>query len=222
MARRLAPVLISVIVGANVVLCGVGYFVFNQAASGPLAKADAIVVLGGEHDGREEYGISLAQRGLASAVVLSDPYGRDDKLMQRLCAARYAKVEVICYQPHLTTTRGEAMMARELVAQRQWQKLIVVTWRFHIPGRATSSISVCRRPPGCPTSRFLGSTNTPWRCGNFSTCTSTPHLRKQPWYQPVPKFTTADHDERGGCCSSWRLRSASAKCLAAEPGRSKV
>jgi uncharacterized SAM-binding protein YcdF (DUF218 family) len=68
--RRLAFVLIAAAVSANLVLCGMGYFVFNRAAISPLGKADAIVVLAGEHDGREEYGISLAQRGLAPTVVL--------------------------------------------------------------------------------------------------------------------------------------------------------
>jgi uncharacterized SAM-binding protein YcdF (DUF218 family) len=131
--RRLAFVIIATIVGANLALCAAGYFVFNRAASSPLAKADAIVVLAGEHDGREEYGISLAQRGLASTVVLSDPYQRNDELMRRLCNGRYSNIEVICDQPPQTTTRGEATMARELAAQRHWQRLIVVTWRFHIP-----------------------------------------------------------------------------------------
>lgn len=110
-----------------------GYFVFNRAVSSPLAKADAIVVLAGEHDGREEYGISLAQRGLASTVVLSNPYRSNDELMQRLCQARYYRIEVICDRPPQTTTRGEAMMARDLAVQRHWQRLTVVTWRFHIP-----------------------------------------------------------------------------------------
>jgi uncharacterized SAM-binding protein YcdF (DUF218 family) len=131
--RRLALVIIAAIVAGNIVLCGVGYLVFNRAASSPLGMADAILVLAGEHDGREEYGISLAQRGLARTVVLSNPYRSEDKLMRRLCDARYDRIEVVCSEPDQTTTRGEAMMTRELVTQRQWQKLIVVTWRFHIP-----------------------------------------------------------------------------------------
>jgi uncharacterized SAM-binding protein YcdF (DUF218 family) len=131
--RRLAFVLIAATVGANVVLCGIGYFVFNRAAISPLGKADAIVVLAGEHDGREEYGISLAQRGLASTVVLSDPYQTDDELMLRLCKAHYHKIEVICSPPQQTTTRGEAVMTRQLVTKRHWQSIIVVTWRFHMP-----------------------------------------------------------------------------------------
>jgi uncharacterized SAM-binding protein YcdF (DUF218 family) len=115
------------------VLCGLGYFVFTRARSSPLGEADAVVVLAGEHDGREEYGISLAQRGLASTVVLSNPYRSQDKLMRQLCDARYDRIQVICNRPQETTTRGEAMMTRELAVQRHWRRLIVVTWRFHIP-----------------------------------------------------------------------------------------
>ncbi|MEO3761520.1 YdcF family protein [Mycobacterium sp. B14F4] len=124
---------ITAIVVTNALLCGVGYFVFNRAAVGPLRQADAILVLAGEHDGREEYGISLAQRGLAPTVVLSDPYPRDDSSMRSFCQGRYHRIEVICSRPPHTTTRGEAMMARDLTAERQWQRVVVVTWRFHIP-----------------------------------------------------------------------------------------
>jgi uncharacterized SAM-binding protein YcdF (DUF218 family) len=143
--RRLAFVLVTAIVTLNVILCGIGYLVLNRAASDPLGMADAIVVLAGEHDGREEYGISLAQRGLAPTVVLSDPYPRDDKSMRRPCHARYHKIDVICPRPDQSTTRGEARMIRELVAERQWQRLIVVTWRFHIP-RTRFIFSQCLAP----------------------------------------------------------------------------
>jgi uncharacterized SAM-binding protein YcdF (DUF218 family) len=144
--RRLAFVVIAAIVGANVLITASGYFVFNRAASSPLEKADAVVVLAGEHDGREEYGISLAQRGLASTVVLSNPYRGTDESMHRLCTARYHNIEVLCDRPPLTTTRGEAMMASELAAQRHWHRLIVVTWRFHLP-RTRFTFGRCL-PPG--------------------------------------------------------------------------
>ncbi|MDQ8027603.1 MAG: hypothetical protein REJ23_02675, partial [Brevundimonas sp.] len=38
----------------------VGYFLFYRSHEDTLRRADAIVVLGGEHDGREQYGIDLA------------------------------------------------------------------------------------------------------------------------------------------------------------------
>jgi uncharacterized SAM-binding protein YcdF (DUF218 family) len=145
MIRRLAFAAVAAIVGINVVLGAAGYVIFGRAPSNPLSEADAIVVLAGEHDGREEYGISLAQRGWASTVVLSDPYRRDDALMRRLCDARYDKIEVICSRSDAKSTRGEAIMARELSAQRHWQRLIVVTWKFHLP-RARLIFSQCLSP----------------------------------------------------------------------------
>ena len=131
--RRLAAVVLAMAVVGNLALSGFGYLVFNRASSSPLRIADVIVVLGGEHDGREEYGISLAQRGLAKTVLLSNPYRRDDVLMQRVCNAPYGEVEVICSKPTESTTRGEALMASDLMTRRRWRRVLVVTWKFHIP-----------------------------------------------------------------------------------------
>jgi uncharacterized SAM-binding protein YcdF (DUF218 family) len=144
--RRLSSIIVAIVVGANFAACASGYFVFDRSVrSSPLAKADAIVVLGGEHDGREEYAISLAQRGFASSVVLSNPYQIDDQLMRRLCGARYRAIDVICERPLAITTKGEAIMTRELAAARQWTRLIVVTWKFHIP-RARFIFDHCLSP----------------------------------------------------------------------------
>lgn len=77
-----------------------GYIVFSNAADSALSRVDAVVVLGGEHDGREGYGLSLARQGLASTVVLSDPYSSRDPLMRKICLHHYEAVEVICARPY--------------------------------------------------------------------------------------------------------------------------
>jgi uncharacterized SAM-binding protein YcdF (DUF218 family) len=116
------------------VLMGVsGFIVFNSAATDPLQRADAVVVLGGEHDGREDYAIGLARSGWARTVLISNPYADWDPLMRRVCAESDSSVEVICLRPFPSTTRGEAEMARRLANQRSWTKIIVVTWKFHVP-----------------------------------------------------------------------------------------
>jgi uncharacterized SAM-binding protein YcdF (DUF218 family) len=109
-----------------------GRLLFKDAKVDQLTRADAIVVLGGEHDGREDYGLALAREGWARTVVLSDPYAADDPVMQRVC--KYSPdVEVMCVRPDPETTRGEALLARDLARERHWTRIIVVSWRHHLP-----------------------------------------------------------------------------------------
>lgn len=121
------PVLLVSLVGIG------GYVAFTKARVDSLTTADAIIVLGGEHDGREAYGISLAQQGLAQTVVLSDPYGSADPTMRKYCAASTSNIEVLCIPPSPSTTRGEAMFTQDLARERGWNHVIVVTWRYHLP-----------------------------------------------------------------------------------------
>ncbi|UCZ91858.1 YdcF family protein [Gordonia sp. WA4-43] len=111
--------------------------IYRDVPQDPLRRADAIIVLGGEHDGREGYGLELAGQGYASTVLISDPYRPyspdDAALMSRVCGANTDEIEVICQVPSPSTTQGEALMVQELAVQRGWQNVIVVTWEFHIP-----------------------------------------------------------------------------------------
>ncbi len=111
----------------------IGYTVYSNAADSVLSRVDAVVVLGGEHDGREAYGLGLAQRGLASTVLLSNPYRATDRVMKRMCLRRNDAIEVICSRPDPLTTRGEAIMTRRLARERNWHKILIVTWRYHLP-----------------------------------------------------------------------------------------
>jgi uncharacterized SAM-binding protein YcdF (DUF218 family) len=130
---RRAAVIVAAILVALAVLMGVcGVALFTNAKGDPLQRADAVVVLGGEHDGREDYGIELARDGWAPTVVISDGYPKDDEVMRRVCRPVHA-IEVICARAPELTTRGEAQMMHQLAAQRSWTKIIVVTWRYHLP-----------------------------------------------------------------------------------------
>jgi uncharacterized SAM-binding protein YcdF (DUF218 family) len=110
-----------------------GYIIFGNAVDSAVSRVDAVIVLGGEHDGREGYGLALARQGLASAVVLSDPYPAADPLMSRMCLPRNDVVEVICSRPDPATTRGEAMMTRRLAGEHDWKRILIVSWRYHLP-----------------------------------------------------------------------------------------
>jgi uncharacterized SAM-binding protein YcdF (DUF218 family) len=92
----------------------------------------AVIVLGGEHDGRADYGISLARNGSTPTVVISNPYPAGDPITRRVCSQSDG-IEIICLRPFPSTTRGKADMVRRLGLQRSWSKIIVVSWRYHLP-----------------------------------------------------------------------------------------
>jgi uncharacterized SAM-binding protein YcdF (DUF218 family) len=130
---RRATIAVTLALLSILVVNGIlGFTVFNNARVDSLQHADAIIVLGGEHDGREDFGLSLAHAGWAKTVVLSDPYGADDPVMRRACRPQDT-IEVICLRPEPNTTRGEADMMRHLASQRGWTKIIVASWRYHLP-----------------------------------------------------------------------------------------
>ncbi len=109
-----------------------GYVLFTRPHGDPLSKADAIVVLGGDLDGRIDYGLDLARQGYADTVVISDSYDRGEPTITRACASGTAKITVICFRPSPFTTRGEAMFVQRAAAQHHWQHVIVVSWNFHL------------------------------------------------------------------------------------------
>ncbi len=118
---------------ATVAVLGVaGYLMFTRPQGDPLTTADAIVVLGGDDDGRQDYGLSLARQGYANNVVLSNSSGDDDAEFRRACAAGTEAITVICFRPEPFTTRGEAMFVARLAKQNNWSHLIVVSWNFHM------------------------------------------------------------------------------------------
>ncbi|WP_210085602.1 YdcF family protein [Mycobacterium sp. OAE908] len=142
--RRAVVVAAALLVALTVVMAVSGVTLFTNAKTDPLQKADAVVVLGGEHDGREDYGIGLARGGWAPTVVISDAYPKGDPVMQRVCKSQ-PTIEVICARASELTTRGEAQMVERLATQRSWSKIIVVTWRYHLP-RARLIFQQCFSP----------------------------------------------------------------------------
>ncbi len=132
-----ALVMVAVICTGIVATLGVaGYFLFTRPHVDPLSRADAIIVLGGENDGRLQYGLSLAQQGYAATVVLSNSYDdrseTDKAEYRRACAAGTAVITVICFTPDPYTTRGEAMFTARLAQQHNWTHVIVVSWNYHM------------------------------------------------------------------------------------------
>lgn len=109
-----------------------GYVLFANAKVDELQRVDAIIVLGGEHDGREQYALNLARAGWSPTVVLSNPYKAGDPVMARVCRES-PDIEVICKRPDPMTTRGEAILMRQLAQARGWSNIMVISWRYHLP-----------------------------------------------------------------------------------------
>ncbi|QHD84815.1 YdcF family protein [Gordonia sp. JH63] len=133
--KRALRVLVGVLVVAIVASAVLGYQLFTRDHQDPLRKVDAIVVLGGEHDGREAYGIELARRGYADHVLISDPYRpytEFDAMMPGACSAGTATITVTCFEPEPSTTRGEAMYVRQMAREHNWDDVIVISWSYHL------------------------------------------------------------------------------------------
>jgi uncharacterized SAM-binding protein YcdF (DUF218 family) len=146
-ARRTVVVGTAVVTVLAVLNGAAGCLIFSNATDSVVSRVDAVVVLGGEHDGRENYGLALAPQVHASSVVLSDPYPTTDPLMKRLCLPRNEAVEVICSRPDPSTTHGEALMTRRLAGERQWKNILVISWRYHLP-RARLIFNQCLSATG--------------------------------------------------------------------------
>jgi uncharacterized SAM-binding protein YcdF (DUF218 family) len=109
-----------------------GYMMFTRPHVDELTKADAIVVLGGDKDGRIDYGFELARQGYADTVVVSNDYGENDPMIQQACSSGTETITVVCFIPDPWTTRGEAMFTAQLARERGWDHVIVVSWNYHM------------------------------------------------------------------------------------------
>ncbi|MFC9893521.1 YdcF family protein [Nocardia sp. NPDC127579] len=114
--------------------------VYVRPRTDPPAPADAIFVLGGAHDGREQLALRLARDGFAPWVVLSDPY-TNSAMLNRICHGGYS-FRVSCFDPAPRTTRGEGRELARLARANNWRRVIVVTFTPHI-SRARYILGKC-------------------------------------------------------------------------------
>jgi hypothetical protein len=98
--RRCAILAVLVLIGTT------GFLAFSRPPKTLLKTVDAAVVLAGEHDGRQDYGLQSAPSRPRRAMVLSDPYPANDDVMRSACNEACAGIEVPCGRP-LTLTTAE-------------------------------------------------------------------------------------------------------------------
>jgi uncharacterized SAM-binding protein YcdF (DUF218 family) len=112
-----------------------GAVLFLTRADDPLSPAAAIVVLAGGEE-RLSVALALARDGVAPILVVSrDPSGRDPRRSD-LCRdaphARAGGVAVLCPLASPFSTRGESRVVARLVRERGWERIVVVTSRYHL------------------------------------------------------------------------------------------
>ncbi|RYH33928.1 MAG: hypothetical protein EON54_20130 [Alcaligenaceae bacterium] len=109
--KRIAVILVVTLAIAVSAVGVTGYFLYTNSRIDPIEPVDAIIVLGGEHDGREDYAFELARSGVTTNVVLSNPYSipysRVHLKMATFCETNDPEFTTICVAPHPSTTRGE-------------------------------------------------------------------------------------------------------------------
>ena len=97
-----------------------------------LRHADAILILGGEGKSRYLVGLDLGLKGWAPNLVVSNPPEAKDVWGRDFCAAPPPRLDVHCFVPDPSTTKGEGRELRRLASQYGWRTVIVVTFRPHI------------------------------------------------------------------------------------------
>jgi len=128
----LRPVRRFVIIVA--VALGLAYLIgipaFLERDDDPLPpSADAIVVLAGS-DNRLPAAEALFDGGLAPTLVVSADRSGHDSRRAALC--RKPPKGVVCFHAGPSTTEGEADAVDQLVDQRNWDSLILVTSRYQL------------------------------------------------------------------------------------------
>ncbi|GGI05320.1 hypothetical protein GCM10011354_13510 [Egicoccus halophilus] len=94
---------------------------YNDAVEAP----DAVIVLGGAGSERARLGIALAEEYDAT-LVLSSSAAHFGEQLGRRCAQ-----SAICIMPEPENTAGEAVAVRQLMQERQWERVAVATSHFH-------------------------------------------------------------------------------------------
>lgn len=101
---------------------------FLVPRNGNPGRADAVVVLSGDHGERLARALELMGAAVAPTLVLDgEP---DSQQAVDLCDGGQP-FEVVCLRPDPDSTRHEARAARRLASERGWRRMVVVTTSHH-------------------------------------------------------------------------------------------
>lgn len=122
-------ILTAAVLGIVAVLCAVLVVVFPRQDSP--SRVDVIVVLGGPVAESIDYGLQLAESGVADNVLISTPPGAGGVRGKAACS-QARDVNVVCFTPRNATTEGEAQSAGWRAEKEGWGSMLVVTAKFHV------------------------------------------------------------------------------------------
>jgi uncharacterized SAM-binding protein YcdF (DUF218 family) len=119
------------------------YTLFYSPRTEPLHEVDAVVVLAGASGERLPAGLELMEQDIAPVLVLSSTGSPGNVHSDRLCDHRLdAPYRLICFAPEVHTTRGEARSIARLAKDNGWDRVAVVTSRYHV-ARASIYLAQC-------------------------------------------------------------------------------
>ncbi|MBG6217536.1 uncharacterized SAM-binding protein YcdF (DUF218 family) [Arthrobacter sp. CAN_A6] len=116
------------------------YFLFYNPSVQQPERADAVVVLGGASAERLPEGKRLVEEGYAPLLVLSSTGLPGNSDADQLCGL--PAPSRICFSPEPLTTRGEARSVARLAQDYGWEKVLVVTSRYHAV-RSLTNLQQC-------------------------------------------------------------------------------
>ena len=128
----------------------------RKRTQGPPVAYDVIVVLGAAvwPGGRPSpalqrrilRAVDLLQRGYAAYLLVTGGVGKyppaEATVMQRLAAAHGIPSQHIVCEDQATSTFASALLCCDMLRQRGWSRVLVVTDRYHLP-RALFAFWIC-------------------------------------------------------------------------------
>ena len=118
------------LLAVSTVTLGLSVLPFLFPRDDTLGRADAVVVLSGDHGQRLAKALQLMHRGVAPTLVLDGT--PDFEQVLELCRGASQAFEVVCLRPDPDSTRYEARAAGRLASERGWRKMVVLTTSHHI------------------------------------------------------------------------------------------
>jgi uncharacterized SAM-binding protein YcdF (DUF218 family) len=127
--RRIVVALVAILLVAWLV--ATVRIVFLPVEDDP-GKADAVVVLSGSKHERLDRGLELVREGVAPTLVISGGFDARQPVANRLCREGGDGFAVACFTPDPDSTKGEARTVAALARKHGWQRVLLVTSRFHV------------------------------------------------------------------------------------------
>jgi uncharacterized SAM-binding protein YcdF (DUF218 family) len=127
---------VALVVG--ILLVAVSTLPFLRARTDAPARADAVVLLSGDHGERRPLAVEMLNKGVADTLIL---VGTTDGAVEGDLCSNPQPFEVICIRLDPDSTRAEARAVGKLAEQRGWRDIVVVTSTYH----ATRAQMIFRR-----------------------------------------------------------------------------